>query len=106
MVDENWKVDQQKKHNENILNFLNSANMKVLQALPAVGPKSACVIHTYRDLNGEIKNLLELKSIQGLARNFWKKFVQDNQISGLEDEENTENNSGGNVQNQFVEEES
>jgi len=105
MVDENWKVEKQMKHNENILNLLNTANMKVLQALPAVGPKSACAIHVYRELNGVITNLLELKNIQGLGRNFWNKFVQHNQISGLEGDNNDEDIVGKSVKNRFAEEE-
>ena len=43
-----WKIENQSAHNKNILGLLNSGNMKILQMLPGVGPKSAIIIHTQR----------------------------------------------------------
>ena len=49
-VKEHWKVDEQKQreHNEGVLRILNTGNMKILQALPAIGPKSAMMLHSHR----------------------------------------------------------
>ncbi|KAG7177582.1 chromosome-associated kinesin KIF4-like [Homarus americanus] len=38
----------QKQHNETILKILNTGNLKKLQQLPTVGPKTAMVIHNFR----------------------------------------------------------
>ena len=43
-----WKVSNQKAHNQQILNILNSGNLKILQTLPGIGPKTAIGLHSYR----------------------------------------------------------
>ena len=47
-VKEHWKVKNQDKHNARLLGLLNSANLKVLQAIPAIGPKTAYVLMEHR----------------------------------------------------------
>ncbi|XP_040579855.1 kinesin-like protein Nod [Lepeophtheirus salmonis] len=79
-VAENWSVQSQESHNENVLKILNSGNMRVLQALPAIGPKSAMVIHMYRNLNGSLESIESLKTIKGLSKSFYIKFITQNQI--------------------------
>jgi len=81
-VKENWNVDpnKQRKHNENILNLLNSANMKVLQALPAIGPKASLVIASERDLHDGFASIGDLANLPGLGKNFFAKFCLRNQI--------------------------
>jgi len=78
-TNENWKVLNVQKHRTNLLNILNSGNMKILQALPAIGAKSAIEIQQHRELNGEFSAIEDLKSV--LGETVWKKFAVKNQIS-------------------------
>ncbi len=43
-----WRVANQKVHNDKILDIVNTANVKILQTLPGIGPKTAISIHSYR----------------------------------------------------------
>lgn len=79
-VKTNWQVFDQNKHNANILNMLNSANLQMLQKIPAIGPKTAFLIHTYRDLHGKFESFDTLKSIPGLQKSFFPKFTKTHQI--------------------------
>ena len=47
-VTKNWKVANQEEHNRSLLRVLNTANLKMLQSLPTVGPKTAYLIHSHR----------------------------------------------------------
>ncbi len=47
-VTSNWKVENQQRHNNNILSLLNSANLNMLKSLPAIGPKTAFVLINHR----------------------------------------------------------
>jgi len=83
MEQDNWKkVDPRKQalHNNRILDFLNTGNAKVLAGLPAVGPKTAFLIHQHRDLHGYFNNLKELENIPGISKIFFAKFCRQNQI--------------------------
>lgn len=48
---------RQREHNRSILTLLNTGNLKLLTALPAIGSKTGLIIHGYRQLNGGIQNL-------------------------------------------------
>ena len=52
-VKQNWKVRNQERHNTRLLGLLNAANLKMLQAIPAIGPKTAYVLyeHRYKECN-------------------------------------------------------
>ena len=47
-VKQNWKVKNQEKHNSRLLGLLNTANLKMLQAIPAIGPKTAYILYEHR----------------------------------------------------------
>ena len=105
LLDNERKMDPAKqiKHNQTILDFVNIGNTKQLgvsyfslsrcdschlislQGLPAVGPKTAFLIHQHRGLHGCFDDLRQLEIIPGLNKNFFKKFCKQNQIDGLED---------------------
>jgi len=76
---------KQIKHNQTILDFINVGNTKQLGGLPAVGPKTAFLIHQHRGLHGCFEDLRQLETIPGLNKNFFKKFCKQNQIDSLED---------------------
>merc|ERR1712002_215744 len=76
----NVKAAMQKKHNNSILTLLNTGNLKLLTALPAIGPKTGLIIHGYRQLNNGIQSIQELETINGLGHKFYKKFLRQNQI--------------------------
>ena len=48
---------RQREHNRSILSLLNNGNLKLLTALPAIGPKTGLIIHGYRELHGGIKDI-------------------------------------------------
>ena len=79
-VTTNWTIFDQDKHNSNILNMLNSANLQMLQKLPAIGPKTAFVLHSHRELHGSFKSLSTLKEIPGLQKSFFNKFCKTHQV--------------------------
>ncbi|KAF4527848.1 hypothetical protein B566_EDAN016493 [Ephemera danica] len=70
----------QEKHNQNILNFLNSENLRGLQQLPTVGPKTAFIIFNYRKLNGPFANIEALQNVPGLAKSYFHRFLQANNL--------------------------
>ena len=47
-VKQNWKVRNQENHNAQLLGLLNTANLKMLQAIPAIGPKTAYILYEHR----------------------------------------------------------
>ena len=47
-VKQNWKVRNQERHNTQLLGLLNTANLKMLQAIPAIGPKTAYILYEHR----------------------------------------------------------
>ena len=49
--------ERQKEHNRCILTLLNTGNLKLLTALPAIGPKTGLIIHGYRQVNGGIQSI-------------------------------------------------
>jgi len=83
MEQENWKkVDprRQASHNNKLLDILNTGNAKLLAGLPAVGPKTAFLIHQQRELHGYFRSLRELEDIPGISKSFFGKFCRVNQI--------------------------
>jgi len=79
-VSKNWKVANQDDHNKSLLRLLNSANLKMLQSLPTVGPKTAYLIHSHRELHNGFDSFEDLKNVPGLQKNFFDKFVKVHQI--------------------------
>ena len=57
---------------------------KIFQGLPAVGPKTALLIHQHRDLHGCFDSLSQLEDIPGVSKHFFRKFCRQNQIEELE----------------------
>lgn len=47
-VTKNWKVTNQESHNSSMLKLLNTANLAMLQSIPAIGPKTAYILHSHR----------------------------------------------------------
>jgi len=83
MEQENWKkVDprRQAMHNNKILDILNTGNAKLLAGLPAVGPKTAFLIHQQRELHGYFNAIKELENIPGVSKTFFGKFCRQNQV--------------------------
>merc|ERR1719266_116156 len=79
-VKSNWQVFDQEKHNTDILSMLNCANLKMLSKIPAIGPKTAFIIHTHRELHGKFEDLAVLKTIPGLQKSFFNKFTKTHQV--------------------------
>ena len=70
----------QEHHNNEVLDVLRHGNLKKLQSLPTVGPKTAVIISNHRLLHGPIESLRDLGSIRGLSANFAKKFLWANDV--------------------------
>ena len=79
-VKSNWQIFDQDKHNTNILTMLNSANLQMLQKIPAIGPKTAFLLHTHRELHGQFHSFEDLKTIPGLQKSFFNKFTKNHQV--------------------------
>jgi len=79
-VKSNWQVFDQEKHNANILTMVNTANLQMLQKIPAIGPKTAFMIHSHRELHGKFDSLDILKAIPGLQKSFFNKFTKTHQV--------------------------
>ena len=79
-VKANWQVFDQHKHNGNILSMVNAANLQMLQKIPAIGPKTAFLIHSHRELHGKFANLQKLQEIPGVQKSFFNKFVKTHQV--------------------------
>ena len=73
-------MKDQEKHNSRILELLNTANIKMLQSMPAIGPKTAYLLMQHRELHHGFQSLDELKDIPGIQKNFYMKFVTTHQI--------------------------
>ncbi|XP_071524640.1 uncharacterized protein [Panulirus ornatus] len=67
----------QKQHHHNILKILNSGDLKKLQQLPTVGPKTAMIISNFRKLCGTFSSVEELKKVPALSKNYCKRFMKD-----------------------------
>ena len=67
---------------------LNTGLLLAVQKLPAVGPKSAFVLQSYRDVHDGIKSIQEIKDIPGIGKNFFERFCKQNQVvEDLEEQE-------------------
>ncbi|XP_071524638.1 uncharacterized protein [Panulirus ornatus] len=73
----------QKQHHHNILKILNSGDLKKLQQLPTVGPKTAMIISNFRKLCGTFSSVEELKKVPALSKNYCKRFMKANLLSEL-----------------------
>nr|XP_027209048.1 kinesin-like protein Klp68D [Penaeus vannamei] len=73
----------QKQHNDKILDILNNGSLKTLQQLPTVGPKTAMVIHNFRQLYGEFKSVEDLKDVPALPKTYYTRFMKANLMNQL-----------------------
>lgn len=71
--------------NNYVLEILQSGNIKKLQSLPTIGPKTAVIISNHSLLHGPIKSFKDLVNVRGLSVNFRKRFLWANNII-LEDD--------------------
>lgn len=70
----------QKQLNDVVLDVLRSGDVKKLQSLPTIGPKTAVIISNHSLLNGPVKSFQDLENIRGLSKNFTKRFLWANNI--------------------------
>ncbi|KAK3924315.1 Kinesin-like protein KIF27 [Frankliniella fusca] len=75
----------QSRVNNFVLNILQSGNIKKLQSLPTIGPKTATIINNHRIVHGPIGSFKDLSNVRGLSANFLKRFLWANNII-LEDD--------------------
>ncbi|XP_047470842.1 kinesin-like protein Klp68D [Penaeus chinensis] len=73
----------QKQHNDKILHILNNGSLKTLQQLPTVGPKTAMVIHNFRQFYGEFKTVEDLKDVPALPKTYYTRFMKANLMNQL-----------------------
>ncbi|XP_042881011.1 kinesin-like protein FLA10 [Penaeus japonicus] len=73
----------QKQHNDKILQILNTGSLKTLQQLPTVGPKTAMVIHNFRQFYGEFKSVEDLKDVPALPKTYYTRFMKANIMDQL-----------------------
>ncbi|KAB7495698.1 Chromosome-associated kinesin KIF4 [Armadillidium nasatum] len=66
----------QKEHKDHILYLLNNADLRKLQTLPTVGPKTAMVIYNFRKMFGKLKSVEDLQNIPGLTKSFYTRFIK------------------------------
>ncbi|CAL4063964.1 unnamed protein product, partial [Meganyctiphanes norvegica] len=82
-----WKLvlspSLQNRHNASILETLNNGNLKQLQQLPTVGPKTAFVIQNFRELYGKYENVEDLKNIPALPKSYFQRFMKANLMNQL-----------------------
>ncbi|XP_076336604.1 uncharacterized protein LOC143239435 isoform X2 [Tachypleus tridentatus] len=71
----------QEKHNSQVLDLLNTGSLKQLQSLPCVGPKTAQVLITWRELRGLLVSFKDLKKVHGLPTNFYHRFLKTNLLT-------------------------
>ncbi|XP_076043584.1 uncharacterized protein LOC143026673 [Oratosquilla oratoria] len=74
----------QQNHRKTVLTVLNTGDLRKLQQLPTVGPKSAMVIHNYRSMCGPFEKLEDLDKVPGLVKNFCSRFLRANLLSQIE----------------------
>ncbi|XP_069158107.1 uncharacterized protein [Procambarus clarkii] len=67
--------NHQKQHNDKILNILNSGDLRKLQQLPLVGPKSAMVLRNFREIYGCLSSIEDIEKVPGLPNSFCKRFI-------------------------------
>ena len=80
-VRSNWQVFDQEKHNASVLCMINTANIAMLQKIPAIGPKTAFIIQKQRELRGgHFDSIADLESLPGVQKSFYKRFLTAHQI--------------------------
>ncbi|KAK8739842.1 hypothetical protein OTU49_003223 [Cherax quadricarinatus] len=82
---ENWVLTVsprlQQKHNSEVLDILNTGTLMRLQQLPTVGPKTAMVIHNFRELCGPFSSFEELQNVPGLSCGQYTRFMKANLVT-------------------------
>ena len=81
IVDQNAVRVAKEKRINNILRILNSKDVRKVQSLQMVGPKTAVKIITHRDEEGPFRSILDLKKMKSLPQpSFFKGFCRENKI--------------------------
>ena len=81
VVDQNAVRVAKEKRINNILRILNSKDVRKVQSLQMVGPKTAVKIITHRDEEGPFRSILDLKKMKSLPQpSFFKGFCRENKI--------------------------
>ena len=81
VVDQNAVRVAKEKRINNILQILNSKDVRKVQSLQMVGPKTAVKIITHRDEEGPFRSILDLKKMKSLPQpSFFKGFCRENKI--------------------------
>ncbi|KAK3872133.1 hypothetical protein Pcinc_022763 [Petrolisthes cinctipes] len=68
------------QHNQKILDILNTGDLRTLQKLVTVGPKTAILIHQYREFNGRFERVKELEKVHGLYKSSYIRFMKANML--------------------------
>ena len=59
---------------------MNATSKEMCQTLHGIGPKTADKIIVYREKNGTLKKLSDLKLIKSLGTGFYAKFCRENSL--------------------------
>jgi len=71
----------QEDQNEAMVIFLNRANIKEIATLPAIGNKTAQLIHNHREMRGKFTSLMQIRNIPGINQTVFNKFLMQNQLT-------------------------
>lgn len=71
----------QDDQNEAMVIFLNRASIKEIATLPAIGHKTAQLIHNQREMRGKFTSLMQIRNVPGISQTVFNKFLQQNQLT-------------------------
>lgn len=71
----------QDDQNEAMVIFLNRASIKEIATLPAIGHKTAQLIHNQREMRGKFTCLMQIRNVPGISQTVFNKFLQQNQLT-------------------------
>lgn len=71
----------QEDQNEAMVIFLNRASIKEIATLPAIGLKTAQLIHNQRQMRGKFTSLMQIRNVPGINQSVFNKFLQQNQLT-------------------------
>jgi len=71
----------QDDQNEAMVIFLNRASIKEIATLPAIGQKTAQLIHNQREMRGKFTSLMQIRNVPGISQTVFNKFLQQNQLT-------------------------
>ena len=65
----------QEDQNEAMVIFLNRASIKEIATLPAIGPKTAQLIHNQREMRGKFTSLMQIRNVPGISQSVFNKVT-------------------------------